>query len=81
MSADSCHASVEREMKRGDVCDFDDFMNCIAATSSSVIQPRYDDFKAYEGQQSQSKLKKKDRPLLSDIRVAEFRRGSKMLFL
>ena len=60
MSADSCHARVEKQMKKkGDVYDFADFVSCVSKAGA----PSYMDFGCYEGSQSQAKLKQKDGPL------------------
>lgn len=80
MSADSCHAAVEKKMKKKvNVYDFADFVECINSTGATTLQATYQNFKLHEGHQSQAKLKKADRPMLSDIRVAEFRRGYRVV--
>ena len=81
MSADSCHARVEKQMKkRGDVYDFADFVSCVSEAGANTITPSYLDFGCYEGGQSQAKLKQKDRPKISDLSIAQFRRGSRFIY-
>lgn len=81
MSADQCHAKVEKAMKKMvNVYDFDDFVHCIASTKAVVTTPLPADFKSYTGQMSAAKLKKL-RPLkMCDMKVAEFRKGSKIVY-
>ena len=80
MSADSCHTRVERQMKKkGDVCDFEDFVNCVKDAGANPITPGFEEFAGYAGGQSQAKLSKKGRPMLADISVAKFERGCKDL--
>ena len=68
-------------MKRtGNIYDFSDFASAVQATGAKVIQPAYADFAKFEGHQSQAKLKREGRPMLSDIRVAEFLWGSRPVF-
>ena len=81
MSADSYRAAVEKQFKnKVNILDFEDLTTCIENAKAKVVTLSYAGFRSYEGQQSQSKLKKANRPMLSDIRVAEFRRGHKVLF-
>lgn len=81
MSADTVHASVERQMKLAkNVYDFDDFVGCVAKAKSNVIAPSNVDFRNYKGEQSQSKLAKEGRPHLASCRQLEFRKGHRSLF-
>ena len=64
MSADSCHARVEKQMKKkGDVYNFADFVSCVSKAGANTITPSNMDFGCYEGSQRQAKLKQKDGPL------------------
>lgn len=81
MSADSFHAAVERQFKtQKNVYDFDDFSRAVRLAGAVVLTPDHTSFLKLEGHQSQAKLKKESRPLLSDIRVAEFRLGSRLVY-
>lgn len=81
MSADSCHAAVEREMKRQvNVYDMADFCQCVEQAGAKVIQPTFEDFRHHQGQQSAAKLRNPTRPMLADIRQAEFRRGERVVY-
>lgn len=81
MSAGSCHAAVEREMKKAiNVYDFSEFRRCIEAAGAWVIEPNNSQFKEHQGQQSNAKLKHPERPMLADIRQAEFRRGERVVY-
>lgn len=81
MSADSCHALIEKKMKKKvNVMDFPDFIDCLEQANCKVVSPSFENFKLYEGQQSAAKLKSADRPKLADIRVVQFRRGEKTVF-
>ena len=80
MSADSCRARVEKQMKkRGDVYDFPNFVSCVSEAGANTITPSYMDFRCYEGGQSQAKLRQKDRPRISDLSIAQFCRGSRFI--
>ena len=61
------------------ILDFEDFTACTENAKVEAVTPCAD-FRSYEWQQSQTKLKKANRPMLSVICVAEFRRGYKALF-
>ena len=80
MSADSFHHRVEKEVKQqGYLYDFGDYEKCInAAGRALVMEPK--DFLLWEKQLSQGKISKQTRPLLDDVVVTQFRRGSKCLF-
>lgn len=81
MSADQCHAKVERAMKKlVNVYDFADFVHCIASTKAVVTTLVPADFKSYMGQMSAAKLKKVCPLKLCDLKVAEFRKGSKIVY-
>ena len=76
MSADSFHARTEREMKSSiNVYDFDDFVKCVKSAGVNVIVLSFQDFRNYGAAESKAKLSKPGRPYLSDISVAQFRRG------
>ena len=80
MSADSFHARVEREMKTmGKLFDFADFIKCVCKAGDVVVM-NFDDFKYFESGLSQSKLSKSSRPLLANVYVAQFRKGSYSMF-
>jgi hypothetical protein len=82
MSADTIHAGVERLMKAmKNVCDFNDFKECVTKVSkANVLLPTKEDFRLYKGEQSQPKLNK-DRPLLADCRVIQFRPNSLSIWI
>jgi hypothetical protein len=85
MAADFVHAGVEKEMKRqpdGNIFDFEEFVSVVARSNGGhmVTRPLVDtDVRQWKAGQSQAKLKEKDRPMLADIKVAKFTRGSKCL--
>ena len=80
MSADSVHAVVEKQIKTlKNICDFDDFVKCVISSKTEVFKMVCTDFFALGFEQSQAKLGKTDF-LLPQVRVLQFRRGSKSLF-
>ena len=81
MSADSIHHEVEQKMrKKKNVMDFNDFMDCVDGKKVRIVAPACTDFKNLTGEESQPKLSR--RPcLIADMRVVEFRRGQKSLFV
>lgn len=60
--------------------DFTDFMNCVAEAGAKVITPSHTNFKLFEGQSSAPKLRREGRPKLCQIRLTQFRRGSKVVY-
>ena len=80
MSADSFHKSVEREMKKMDkLYDFDDFVSCVGKAGETLLM-QVGDFYQFESGLSESKESKTSRPLLRDVSVLQFRRGSFSMF-
>ena len=81
MSADSIHAKVEKRLRAAkNVYDFPDLVKCVQASKINVLEPSHTQFKNLKGQQSQPKLAK--RPcMLSEIRVAQFRRGKSLMYV
>lgn len=76
MSADSFHHRVENQVKKvRNLYDFRDFVNCVDRAGKAVIM-KPSNFKAWKNELSQGKSSKLTRPLLDDVFVAEFRRGS-----
>ena len=66
--------------KMDKVYDFTDFTECVDKYGKSVLMNVYD-FMLWESGLSQGAVSKSSRPLLKDVSVAEFRRGSlKMYF-
>lgn len=81
MSADSIHAEVEGRMKKMvNVYDFDDFTKCVSAASVKVTVPEVAQFVNYKSHQSPPKLQAAGRPMLSDISVIKFVKGSRNFF-
>ena len=80
MSADSFHKNVELAMKKMDkVYDFVDFIECVDAHGKSVVM-NVSDFYLWESGLSQGKASKGSRPLLKDVSVVQFRRGSTQMY-
>ena len=61
------------------VYDYYDFVQCVGNVGE-VVHMHYDDFYLFEKGLSESKLSKSSRPLLADVYVVEFRKGSKNMF-
>ena len=82
MSADSAHAEIEESMRnKKQIFDFDDFCACVDSTSCKAIVMETRDFRKWTSGTSQYKLRQSvNRPMLADISVVEFRRGSPNLF-
>jgi hypothetical protein len=89
MSADSEHAAAEKALrKKGTVLDLVDFAACCSTSKSTSVMMKIEDFlqpKYKPGYKldmvSQHKLGKlTDRPLLAQVVVAQFRRGSSDFF-
>jgi len=85
MSADAVHAGVEREMAHqsgGNIYDFEDFASVISKSNGQqmiTLCMESEDITEWKGAQSQAKLKNKNRPMVADIKVAQFSRGSRLL--
>ena len=76
MSADSFHRKVEKEMKdMKEVCDWADFMKCVER-SGHIYEMKIEDFALYGSGLSQNQEPKRTRPLLENVSVSEFRKGS-----
>ena len=76
MSADSFHKRIEDAMKRmNKVCDWQDFVSCVNHAGTS-LEMKVEDFFMYENWLSSSQLSKADKPLLEDVVVRQFRKGS-----
>ncbi|XP_074039958.1 uncharacterized protein [Leptinotarsa decemlineata] len=86
MSADSVHHGVEQSMKttnKGNIYDFNDFVKAVENSNGrkmNAICLTNDDVLNWKPGDSKAKSKQKDRPLLCDISVVQFRRGSRLLF-
>ena len=80
MSADNFHRSVEKEMKEMEkVFNFEDFIQCVGNVGSvHVMTPT--DFHSFKDGLSQGAASKRSRPLLADVQMVEFRKGSNMMF-
>ncbi|KAJ8678840.1 hypothetical protein QAD02_014627 [Eretmocerus hayati] len=84
MSADSFHHQVELSMKRmKSLQDFNDFVNAVQEANSGhvrvkALQPC--DFRNWRDYSSKSKLSRKGRPYLNDIRKIQFRKNSHSIF-
>ena len=80
MLADNFHRLVEKEMNEmKDVCDWRDFVKCIKECGNAC-EMEVSDFKDFVSELSQGKESKQTRPLLADVSVAEFRKGSTSFF-
>ena len=80
MSADNFHRHIEQEMKKMDkLFDFQDFIKCVSKVGDTIIM-KFDDFLDFENGLSQSQASKSTRPLLKDVYIAQFRKGSTSLF-
>lgn len=80
MSADTFHKMVEGEMKKmGKVLDWKDFIDCVNPCGIS-LEMNFSDFKEYEKALSHGIVSEKTRPLLENVSVAEFRKGSTSMF-
>ena len=80
MLADNFHRLVEKEMNEmKDVSDWQDFVKCIKECGNAC-EMEVSDFKDFVSELSQGKESKQTRPLLADVSVAEFRKGSTSLF-
>ena len=74
------HRSVEKEMKEMEkVFNFEDFIQCVGNVGSvHVMTPT--DFHSFKDGLSQGAASKRSRPLLADVQMVEFRKGSNMMF-
>ena len=80
MSADSFHHMVEQEMKRmKQVGDWRDFVQCVSRCGS-VVEMKADDFLKFESGLSQGRESRATRPKLENVVVAQFRKGSILMF-
>ena len=80
MSADSFHHMVEQEMKRmKQVGDWRDFVQCVSRCGS-VVEMKADDFLKFESGLSQGRESRATRPKLENVAVAQFRKGSILMF-
>jgi hypothetical protein len=86
MSADSVHHGVEEAMRKlpgGNVYDFNDFCEVVQGSNGGRIDVQVMkncDFRNFSAQTSAAMLKRRDRPLLSDITEVQFRRESRVLW-
>lgn len=86
MSADSVHHGVEQSMKitnGGNIYDFNDFIKTVENSNGkkmNVICLKNEDVLNWKSGDSKAKSKKLNRPLLCDISVVQFKRGSRLLF-
>lgn len=74
VSADTFHRKLEKELKKWNVFDFDNFEQCVK-NGGDVIVMNCDDFFVSENWLCQSEESKLARPLLAYINIAEFCRG------
>ena len=80
MSADSYHHLVEKEMNTAkNVYDYRDFINVLEVHGKAILMKSADFIDFPRGVSEHSKFTK-DKPMLADIRVAKFVRGSTKLF-
>ena len=80
MSADNFHKAVEHQMKKMDkVYHFADFTACVEKAGDYVTMS-FNDFYDFANGLSEGKVSKATRPLLKDVSVLEFRRGSLNMF-
>jgi len=84
MASDSVHASIEKKLKKtGNVYDFEHLLECIRTSGSKnkAISMAVSDFCHVRNFQAIGKLnrKKHDRPILKDLVVARFVKGSNIL--
>ena len=80
MSADSFHALAEKAFKKAkNIYDFRDY-ECALRTVGITVQMRPGDFLDFKSGLSQSVASKTSRPLLADVYVTQFRRGSTMMY-
>ena len=79
MSADQFHRCVEKEMKAAEVHDFKGFTKCVIRAGDAIDMDLLD-FKQYTNGLSQGKQSKSTRPLLCNVAVVEFRKGSTNMF-
>ena len=80
MSADNFHHEIEKEMKEmGRVGDFLDFVHCVKKAGEAVVMD-IADFHNHEHGLSQGQISKESRPLLENVSIVEFRRGSQSMF-
>ena len=80
MSADSYHHLVEKEMnERRNVYDFEDFLEVLNVHGRAILMKSGDFINVPRGVSDQSKFTE-GKPLLDDISVAMFNRGSTKLF-
>jgi len=84
-SADSVHHGVEQQKKQtedGNVYDLNDFAAIIGKSNGAamnVIEMKNEDFLDWHGEQSQQKLKAKERSMLADLVEVKFVCGKQTL--
>ena len=77
MSADYFHKQVEEAMKRKkDVEDWTDFIYCISKAGGIPLAMDITDFKNFRSGLSHGKTSLETKPLLENVAVAQFRKGS-----
>ena len=80
MSADSFHHRIElRVRQKGDLCDFDDFVGCVAEAGSTIVM-KDDDFLDWKNELSAGKQSKESKPRLDKVVEAFFKKGETKLF-
>lgn len=81
MAADSFHAKVEKQFKKKkNVYDFSDYLHCVREVGIAV-ELVAEDFLDWKSGLSQSKASRNSRPLLEELKVAQFKVGiAKMYF-
>ena len=76
MSADHFHKDVESAMRHEEkVCDWEDFTSCVKKHGKAVDM-QIENFFDFPNALSMGKASKETKPLLADVYVAEFRKGS-----
>ena len=76
MSADSFHHQVEKEATtKGNLYDLEDFLQCVRNSGTCVLMNE-GDFLQWRNEMLESKTSKTLRPLLNNMVVAHFKRGS-----
>ena len=82
MSADSLHHLFEERIrKRSNIFDFDDLMSVFMSTKNVTVKHhQVRDLRQWTDESSIAKRSKADHPILHDLRVIQFRRGSRSFF-
>lgn len=80
MSADSIHADVEKRMKaKKDICDFDDFRQCIEHKNVIVKTLAYSDFYTVKNFKSTTQVQRAG-VQLAEMRVVQFRCNDRCMY-